>query len=435
MALFIIGLVLAIVAYVYFFLELKKYANSKELGKKERKIVGKNRIKFLILGLGIGIFTILSSVGLSLYQHWNLKGYEWVLLILGSYFFGTGISVFMGAFYLYYWCLDLEQKQKKFCRITMYIAAILAVIGLWVFSESIAHQDIYPLVNRIDFKYGLITDTQDHPSDTGFGIMFYGIVIVAGACMCYLITDHECYKKYGEHGLIDTLFVLAFLMGIIGARLWSCFGLNADLRQHYLNNPNEIFKIWDGGLAIQGGVILGVVVGVSYVLIFRKYMSLRFIMDVAIPSILIAQIMGRWGNFFNREVYGLSSPEWLNKMLPTIVRNNMIIYGEAKVPLFWIESLFNILGFVLITVVIGKVLKIGHGKGYQAACYFIWYGLARILLEGLRDDEFQNANSKYFGWVMLGGGFVLLALFIALHFYRMSRGLEDKEGNKIKKSA
>ena len=431
MVLFIIGLILAIVGYVYFFLQLKKFALNKEIGKKERKIENETRTKFLVLALGIGILTILSSLGLVLFQHWSLKAYEWILLILGSYLFGSGIATFIGAFYLYYWCLDLDKKQRKFSRKTIFFAAILAVIGLWIFSEAIAHQDIYPLVNRIDFKYGLITVTGDHPNDTGFGIMFYGIVIVVGACICYLITDHECYKKYGEHGLIDTLFVLAFFAGIIGARLWSCFGLNAEFRHYYAANPGEIFRIMDGGLAIQGGVILGVVVGVSYVLIFRRYMSLRFIMDVAIPSILIAQIMGRWGNFFNREVYGLASPEWLNNLLPTIVRNNMIIDGEAKVPLFWIESLFNILGFILITVVIGKVCKVGHGKGYQAACYFIWYGLARILLEGLRDNEFQNGNSKVFGWVMFGGGILLLGAFISLHYLRMSKGLEDKDGNKI----
>lgn len=438
MALFLIGVILIAAAYVFFYMQLKKFALDNNKKTTSKKVEGKTRIIFVATALGIGVLNILSSCGLVLLNHWTLKAFEWILLIFGSLIFGAGIAVAVGGFYLNYWCLNLDAKQKKICEKCMVFSAILGLIGLWMFSEGIAHQDIYPLVNRIDFKHGLIayTNAFKEVTDPGFGIMFYGIVIVSGALVCYFITDHYCYKKYGEHGLIDTLFIIAFLSGIIGARLWNCYGLNSQFREYFIANPAAVItEMADGGLAIQGGIILGTIVGVAYVLIFRKYMSLRYVMDVAIPTILIAQVMGRWGNFFNQEVYGLTSPEWLNNLLPTIIRKNMFILGEQKVPLFWIEAIYNLIGFFVIRFAFARIKKIGFGKGYQACAYFVWYGLARILLEPLRDPEFKNANSEYFGWVMFAGGFVLFGILVAIHYYRMKKGLEDENGDKVTKAA
>ena len=174
------------------------------------------------------------------------------------------------------------------------------------------------------------------------------------------MNNNETYKKYGEHGLIDSLFIVAFLAGILGARLWYCLILEPE---YFLANPSEIILgIMKGGLAIQGGAICGFAVGVGFVLIFRKYIDVRFLMDIAVPTILIAQAIGRWGNFFNQEVYGKIAPDWIVNILPTIVRKNMFIDGEYRLPLFLIESLINIGGYFFIRYFLGKVWAYWYDK-------------------------------------------------------------------------
>ena len=316
----------------------------------------------------------------------HLEVYEWFLLIIGSYLFGSGLAVGVGGFYLYFYCLELNEKQKKYCRFAMIFPAILSLIGLFMFTEGIGNHDIYPLKNRIDFVYGIVTCTEQNPHEiSAWGIQFYGIIIVCGALICYFITDHECYKEYGEHGLVDTLFIVAFIAGIIGARLWYCLVLEPE---EFLKKPITIITgIVNGGLAIQGGAMMGILVGVSFVLIFRKYMSVRFLMDVAVPTILIAQAVGRWGNFLNQEVYGNTSPAWLVAITPAIIKGNTLINGEYKVPLFLIESIINLGGFFFIRYFLGNVCKFGKGRGFQSASYLIWYGLVRaIAIEPFRTD-------------------------------------------------
>lgn len=433
MALFIIGLVIDIALFVYIILSVKGLVMRRDMNKIE----GKDRIKMLALVGALGLTTILSSFGLVYMNGWNLNGGESVLVALGSLLIGLGVGLFTSSFGLFYWKPTLEVKQKKVCRILIYSAFAAFLLGLWVFSEGIANQDIYPLINGFNFSTGAFT----HPGEYGgFQIKFYGIVIVCGALICYFITDHETYKKFGEHGLIDTLFIVAFLCGLIGSRLWYCLILEPE---QFLAEPATIFtKITDGGLAIQGGALFGMAGGIAFVLIFRKYIDVRFLMDVAIPTILIAQVMGRWGNFFNQEVYGGVAPDWLVNMLPTIVKNNMFIRGEYRVPLFLIEGLINIGGFCLIRFVFGRMQIFHFGTGCQSALYPIWYGLVRVTLEPLREGfTLQVGSSEAFGYMQSWiTGFAMIALgivwFLFMFFFhkkRMQLGLEDANGDKIKK--
>lgn len=434
MALFIIGLVIDIALIVYFLLSLKKFINA-----KENVVSGTTKIKFISLTVGLGLTNILSSYGLVLMNGWKLNSGENILLILGSFLFGSCINLFIGSFGLYYWKTLLEQRQKKVCRILTFVSVILGLIGLWIFSEGIANQDIYPLINGINTSHGFTVPNKYY--DGGLSIKWYGVIIVFGALICYFITDHETYKKFGEHGLIDTLFLVAFLCGLLGARLWYCLILEPG---DYLKDPITIFTtITDGGLAIQGGALLGMAGGIAFVFIFRKYIDVRFLMDVAIPTILIAQAIGRWGNFFNQEVYGGIAPSWMNNLLPTIVRKNMIIDGDPRVPLFLIESLINLGGFCLIRFAFGHFKTFSFGKGYQSALYPIWYGIVRACLEPLREGFTLNVgHSEAFGYmqswivsfVMIGVGVLWLIFMIVLHKVRMAKGLEDENGNKIKKA-
>lgn len=435
-ALLVIGLVLGFACFGYFIYRLVKFCKNHVVGEEKVRIDSSERTYLLVLTLAQGIFTIISSIGLMLLNSWPLDVGEYFLLIIGSYLFGSGFSAIVGGFSLYYYRPDLDEKQRKVCRIVTFAAIPVIVAGLVMLTEGFA--------GYIDWKKGLPNAIGavglDYPSPYNskeFSIKFYGIIMVFGAIISYFVCDHYFFKKYKEHGILDTLFVFAFLCGVIGARLWYCLILEPE---KYLENPSDILKIFEGGLAIQGGAIFGILGGLSFLLLFRKYVDVRFAMDVALPSILLAQVIGRWGNFFNHEVYGMVVSEQSLYWLPTIIRNNMFIHGEYRLPLFLIEGIMNLGGYFIIRYLMGKVCKFKLGLGYQASCYLIWYGMVRAILEPLREGfTTEVGSSSAYGymqsWIisfcMIGAGLLMLLGFYIAHKIRMNKGLEDKYGEKI----
>lgn len=438
-ALLIVGLILGVASCGYLIYRLQKFCKRHEAGVENPKMEGTEKITFLVLVLIQGLFTIISSYGIISLKGWTLNGGEHTMLILGSYIFGSAFALGLSSFVLYYWRPDFDKKQRKIARILTFVAIPLLVIGLILFTEGFANHIPLgePLPNGISFTEGLVFS---RGSSKGFTIKFYGILIVCGALFPLAITDHECYKKYGSHNLIDSLFIFAFLMGIVGARLWYCLILKPT---EYLADPVRILYITEGGLAIQGGALFGIAAGVSFVLIFRKYMDLRFVMDVAIPTILIAQCIGRWGNFFNQEVYGFEVTRESLWFLPTIVKNNMYFYSDSFLktgywlPLFFIEGLINLCGYFIIRYFCGKVCKCHLGLGYQSSLYLIWYGTIRALLEPLRNGNGTAREGDFFqqsivvAIVMIGLGVALLTFFIVFHQIRMRKGKENEIGEKI----
>jgi phosphatidylglycerol:prolipoprotein diacylglycerol transferase len=179
--------------------------------------------------------------------------------------------------------------------------------------------------------------------------------------------------------------LIVFPAGILGARLW--FVLSRW--DFYGSNLVEILKLWNGGLAIQGGVMGGVIAGV----IFHKVKKLKFpllkLFDIAIPNILIAQSIGRWGNFFNQEVYGACVSRNTLNFIPNFILNNMEVcdIGEVAQPLFLYESIINFIGFILISIIIRRFVKIII-DGELTALYLIWYGLVRLIMEPLRNEMY-----------------------------------------------
>ena len=426
-ALLIVGLILGVASCGYLVYRLVQFCKRHEAGVEHPKMEGKEKIVFMVLVLIQGIFTIISSYGIISIKGWTLGAGEHVLLILGSYIFGSAFAMGLSSFVLYYWRPDFEEKQRKIARILTFVAIPLLFIGLLLFTEGFAqHIELgESLPNGISFTEGLVTP--GHSS--GFTIKFYGILIVVGALFPLAITDHMFYKKYGAHNLADSLFIFAFLMGVVGARLWFCLVLEPDW---YLAHPADILKITNGGMAIQGGALLGIAAGVSFVLIFRKYIDIRYAMDVAIPTILIAQCIGRWGNFFNQEVYGAGLGTDALGFLPTIIRNNMFINGEYRVPLFLIEGTINLCGYFIIRYLCGKTFKCYVGLGYQSSLYLVWYGIVRIVMEPLRNSSFEYNQSWVTAFVMMGAGVALFIMFFVIHKIRMNKNLEDKYGDKIK---
>lgn len=425
-ALLIIGLILGVACCGCLVYRVQKFCKSHVPGVEHPKVEGNEKIWLMVLVLAQGLFTIISSYGIMGIKGWALSAGENVMLIFGSYIFGSAFALGLSSFILYYWRPDFDEKQRKISRILTFVAIPLLVGGLILFTEGFAHHIPLgeALPNGISFTQGLVRPGES----TGFTIKFYGILIVCGALFPLAITDHMFYKKYGAHNLADSLFIFAFLMGVVGARLWFCLVLEPEW---YLAHPADILKITNGGMAIQGGALLGIIAGVSFVLIFRKYIDIRYAMDVAIPTILIAQCVGRWGNFFNQEVYGAALGTDALGFLPTIIRNNMFIGGEYRVPLFLIEGAINLAGYFIIRYVCGKALKCHTGLGYQASLYLVWYGLVRVIMEPLRNSSFEYNQSYITAFVMMGAGVALFVMFFVIHKIRFDKKLENKYGDKI----
>ena len=133
-----------------------------------------------------------------------------------------------------------------------------------------------------------------------FEIRFYAIFIVVGAILAYILSRVFCRKEGLDDTILEGTFYLAFPMGIVGARIWYVI---AEWGKEFANQPfYKVFAIWEGGLAIQGGVILGALVGIWYIHHRKPNYNVLAIADLVVPNILVAQAIGRWGNFFNAEV-------------------------------------------------------------------------------------------------------------------------------------
>ena len=330
-------------------------------------------------------------------------------------------------------------KARKYLKWIMWISIPLVILFLLLFEEGIAPFLQYPLANQILFSSNgveLIYSVGKYQTE-GFSlsIAFYAVFIILGACLVLYICDYQIYKKYDDHGLITACFFIAFPCGIIGARAWYVIG---DWYR-FADNPISMFYIWDGGLAIMGGAIFGVIAGVTFMII-RKIYNPRFkkidyflLIDFIVPTILVAQAIGRIGNFFNTEVHGeaVSISAW--SFLPTFIKNNMHYSSSAPdlgpdqiyVPLFLVEAIVNLVGYFVIEFGIrhlfgiNKLLKHDyHANGSCVGWYIAWYGATRAILEPMRysaynmgDDGNWSIISAY--W-MIGIGLFIVLIFIVL---------------------
>lgn len=224
----------------------------------------------------------------------------------------------------------------------------------------------------------------------GISIQWYAIMILTGAFIAYGISEYNFKKSaFYQKELLSDFFFKVMLIGIAGARLW--FVAFYDLG-YYLSNPIEILMVRNGGLAIQGGIIAGVIFAYFY---FKKHrLPFLAMADMIVPNVLIAQALGRWGNFFNQEAFGqITTLEALQRqMIPSFIIDKMYIDGAFRQPTFLYESVLNILAFILIVFVIKKWKK--RKDGDLAASYFILYGLVRVFVEGMRSDSLMLGPIK-----------------------------------------
>ena len=204
-------------------------------------------------------------------------------------------------------------------------------------------------------------------------IHYYGVLIALGMVLAVLYACRRC-SQFGltEDDLLDGVLWVTPL-AIICARLYYC----AFSWEQYADDPISVLYIWNGGIAIYGGV-LGAVLGMA-ILARVKKIRLRPILDLVLMSFLIGQCIGRWGNFVNREAFGSATSAFFRMGLFN-TRTGMMEYYH---PTFLYESVWNACGFVLLHF----LSKMRRYDGQMALGYAAWYGLGRYIIEALRTDS------------------------------------------------
>ena len=264
--------------------------------------------------------------------------------------------------------------------------------------------------------------------DLGFTkIYFYSIMILIGMMLgIYLV-----YREFKRHNYdvkeLDNMAFYTVIFGLIGARIWYVlFNLS-----EYKDNLWEMFAIWHGGLAIHGALFGGLL----FLYFYSKKHNYHFIKiaDIVMPAVLIGQIVGRWGNFFNQEAHGGKvSIEFLKKLhLPNFIIEGMNINGVYYHPTFLYESVFNLLILILI-LVLRKNKKIKEGCIFSI--YLMGYGILRFFIESMRTDSLMLGNIKVaqvISIIFYILGLVLLITSIRkFDYYNKEAKIEDKKEKK-----
>lgn len=221
-----------------------------------------------------------------------------------------------------------------------------------------------------------------------FQISWYSIFILMGLFIGGTILLMEAKKFKINEDFISNLIFWTAIFGIIGARLYFV----AFNWSYYSVNTMDILKTWEGGLAIHGAILFGLVFIFFYTLKYK--VKLTRILDIAVPGLIIGQAIGRWGNFFNQEAFGGEvSRGFLEGLhIPQFIVEGMYINGTYYHPTFLYESLWCVLGFIILLVVrrFYKYLK----KGQLTGIYLMWYSVGRFFIEGLRTDSLMFGEYK-----------------------------------------
>ena len=255
-----------------------------------------------------------------------------------------------------------------------------------------------------------------NPSRVAFSIgskpiYWYGIIIAAG----FLLAVYYAMRRARQFGLtqdnIIDMLICAVPLAIIGARVYYClFSWNL-----YKDDPIRVFYIWEGGLAIYGGVI-GAVIGL---LIYTKVKKVKTsaMLDIGGLGLLIGQAIGRWGNFMNREAFGAQTDSFLRMGLTDASGATIYVH-----PTFLYESVWNAVGFLILHF----YSKHRKFDGQIFLMYLGWYGLGRMFIEGLRTDSLYVGSSNLRVSQLLAG-ICFLAVVIFLVYDKIFREHDPKD--------
>ena len=224
-------------------------------------------------------------------------------------------------------------------------------------------------MNRVFLHIGKVT------------IYWYSILIMISVLIGLYFTSKDAEKNGLTKKFMSDFAFYLIIISILGARLYYVI-FNFSV---FKNNLLDIFKIWEGGLAIYGGVIAGIIFTIYYSK--RKDKSPLLVLDTLAPYLILGQAIGRWGNFFNSEAHGsITTLKHLKELhIPSFIIKGMYINGNYYIPTFFYESVWCLLGFLLLLII--KRKDEYKNPGILLSIYFIWYGVGRFFIEGLRTDS------------------------------------------------
>ncbi|MBW9147059.1 prolipoprotein diacylglyceryl transferase [Clostridium sp. CM028] len=241
----------------------------------------------------------------------------------------------------------------------------------------------------------------------GLTIRWYGILISIGMMVGIILANYTCKLKDVDYDEFLNIVLISFPIAIIGARAYYViFEFN-----QYKDNLIEVFNTRQGGLAIHGGIIFGMIAALIYTR-YKKENLLEFV-DVAAPSIIIAQAIGRWGNFFNSEAHGGPVTQGFISKFPDFIQNGMLIEGVYYHPTFLYESVWNVMVGLLLIYLLTKTLK----RGTVFFSYIGLYSLGRFFIEGLRTDSLMFGDLRVAQLISLVG-IALWVIFLAINCKR-----------------
>ena len=250
-------------------------------------------------------------------------------------------------------------------------------------------------------------------------IHWYSVFIFIGILIGSNLAIKEAKKHGYEEDFIVNLLFLAVIIGIIGARIYYVI-FNFD---YYKDNLIEIFKVWNGGLAIHGGIIAGFIT--IAIICYKRKVNLLRILDYLVVGLIVAQAIGRWGNFFNGEAHGaITSLSYLESLhLPDFIIDGMYINGNYYIPTFLYESIWCFIGFIIMIILRRKkFMKIG----YLTSFYLVWYGIERFFVEGMRTDSLMFLSLKVAQVVSL----IMMIIGVVLFIYSLKKSKKYEEGEE-----
>ncbi|MDN6810120.1 MAG: prolipoprotein diacylglyceryl transferase, partial [Lentilactobacillus parabuchneri] len=219
-------------------------------------------------------------------------------------------------------------------------------------------------------------------------VHWYGIIIASGVILAVYLAVREGDKRGIKADDIYDMILWALPAALICARLyyvifqWS----------YYKDNLGEIVKIWDGGIAIYGSLIGAMIVVILFCR--HRFIPVWLMLDVAAPTVILAQSIGRWGNFMNQEAFGqtttLSFLQGLH--LPQPIISQMYISGAYRQPTFLYESLWSLLGFLVLITLRHNPHFFKRGEVFLT--YVMWYSFGRFFVEGMRTDSLMLAGVR-----------------------------------------
>lgn len=257
-------------------------------------------------------------------------------------------------------------------------------------------------------------------------VRWYGAIIAFGFLLAVLFGGRVAYKwKINLDKMIDVL-LYGTIGGIVGARLYYV----AFKWDYYGQHLSDIFKIWEGGLAIYGGIIGGILA--AFIVCRIEKLNFFNLLDMVSMSLLIGQGIGRWGNYANQEAFGsITNKNWgmMSDTVAEYISDNASYFGLDNVdnvkqyvadndlyvhPTFFYESVWCILGFFVLFIIMKKRRKF---SGQLFLCYGVWYGFGRMVLEGLRSDSLYIGNTSIRVSQLLSAVLMLVSLVLLISLY------------------